>query len=224
MINKVKLNLEKINESLIKVEENWKSIDDKLYAEHIGRKDTPFNSTIRENMMCGYEYLNYLLISHIEPFSNKSLSMMLELNNYVHYGNNTKLKFEYNKAVIATSEKFYSNIEVLNKWYKKHTKRKDNPLKLASEIYVGIIGHPQLFIEGNHRTGSIIASWINLYNNYPPFILTQENAIAYFKPSSEIKHFSNKSTWRGRMKLPKYRKSFRKFWEEYIDNRYILNI
>ena len=36
-----------------------------------------------------------------------------------------------------------------------------------------------------------------------------------------IKHFSDKSTWRGRMKLPKYHKCFREFWENHIDKKYV---
>jgi len=60
-----------------------------------------------------------------------------------------------------------------------------------------------------------------MYHGYPPFILSRENAIAYFAPSAEIKYFADKSTWRGRFKLPKYRKSFRKFWEENINWQYV---
>jgi hypothetical protein len=111
---------------------------------------------------------------------------------------------------------------VLREWYFKHKDKKDDPLKIAAEIYVGIIGRPQLFIEGNHRTGSIIASWVNLYNNQPPFILSLDNAISYFAPSSEIKKFTDKSTWRGRWKLPKYRKSFSKFWKSNIEEKYVV--
>ena len=81
---------------------------------------------------------------------------------------------------------------------------------------------PQLFIEGNHRSGSIISSWINMYYGHPPFILSYENAVAYFEPSAEIKAFADKSTWRGAIKLPKYRRSFKTFWESHIDPKYII--
>jgi hypothetical protein len=52
-----------------------------------------------------------------------------------------------------------------------HTRRGDHPYKLAAEAYLSIVGQPQLFTEGNHRTGSLIASWINLHAGYPPFVL-----------------------------------------------------
>jgi hypothetical protein len=57
-----------------------------------------------------------------------------------------------------------------------------------------VLGYPQLYIEGNHRTGSPIADWISVYYGFPPFDLPAENALAYFAPSIEIKQFANKST------------------------------
>lgn len=221
MVKKVRLKLVEVNNSLLRVEKNWKKIDDQLDEFHIGRRDTPFNLDVREKMMCAYEYLDSLLAKGVEPFSKESFSMMFELNNLVHYGTNNRLRLEENRAIQVSKEKFYRNIGVLDRWYEKHKKREDHPLKIASAIYVGIVGYPQLFVEGNHRTGSMIASWIDMYGGCAPFILSPENAIAYFEPSSEIKYFSDKSTWRGRWKLPKYKKSFRKFWEKGIDSRYI---
>jgi len=130
---------------------------------------------------------------------------------------------EYASAIQATSEKFKQHIGPIRDWYERHTSRGNNPLKVSAEIYVSILGYPQLFIEGNHRTGSLIADWITVYNGFPPFVLSVENAIAYFAPSAEIKSFANKSTWRGQSQLPKYRKSFQAFWESHIDSRFLLN-
>jgi hypothetical protein len=217
-----RLNLDEINKSLLTVERNWKSIDDKLDSLNIGRKDTIFNSVIRQRMMSAFEYLDSHLVEGVRPFSQASFSCMVELNNCVHFGHDNQLRLEYHKAIQATTEKFYNHIDVLTSWYKKHEKDDDSPLKIAAEIYVGIVGYPQLFIEGNHRTGSLISNWINLYHGYPPFVLSEDNAIAYFAPSSEIKHFVDKSTWRGKFKLPKYKKSFRIFWEDNINSRYII--
>ncbi len=221
MAKRLKLNIPEINNSLLNVEKNWQSIDDKLEELHIGRKDK-FDVSLRENLMCAYEYLDSALLKNIEPFSNYSFPIMLELNNLVHFGEDFKLRSERNQFISYSADKFHKHIGVLYDWYKEHKKRNDNALKIAAEIYVGIVGHPQLFDEGNHRTGSIISNWINMYYGYPPFILSVNNAIAYFEPSSEIKFFADKSTWRGRNQLPKYKKSFKKFWEEHIDKKYTL--
>ena len=217
-----RLRLEAIDASLRTVEMHWSEIDDELDLRGIGRKDTPFTALLRLRMMSAYQYLDDLLAQQMLPFSKKSIEHMLVLNERVHYGTDQQLMAEYAKAMQATAEKFYQHIGPIQNWYEQHTKRGDHPLKIAAEIYVSILGYPQLYIEGNHRTGSLIANWITVYHGFPPFILSVENAIAYFAPSAEIKRFVNKSTWRGQSQLPKYRKSFLKFWESHIDSQYLL--
>jgi hypothetical protein len=93
---------------------------------------------------------------------------------------------------------------------------------MAAEVYVAILTRPQLFIEGNHRTGSLISSWISLYYGFPPFVLSFENALDYFEPSALIKYCADKSSWRGKRMLPKYNALFRDFWERHIDERYVV--
>ncbi len=216
-----RLRLEAIDDSLRTVEQHWSEIDDELDRRGIGRKDTPFDALLRLRMMSAYQYLDELLAQPMRPFSKESIKHMLVLNERVHYGTDKQLMAEYSKAIHATTEKFYQHIGPIQKWYEEHSKRGNHPLKIAAEIYVSILGYPQLYIEGNHRTGSLIANWITVYNGFPPFILSVENAIAYFAPSAEIKRFVNKSTWRGQAHLPKYRKSFLTFWESHIDKRYL---
>jgi hypothetical protein len=216
-----RLHLEAIDSSLKTVEIHWTEIDDELELRGIGRKDTPFTATIRMRMMSAYSYLDTLLEQQIAPFSNESIKHMLILNERVHYGTDQQLIAEYTKAITATAEKFYTHIGPIKNWYDLHTQRGNHTLKIAAEIYVSILGYPQLYIEGNHRTGSLIANWITVYHGFPPFVLSVENAIAYFAPSAEIKSFADKSTWRGQFQLPKYRKSFLTFWENHIDSRYL---
>ena len=220
--NPGRLDLEAIDASLKTVEKHWTQIDDELDLRGIGRKDTPFTATIRGRMMSAFQYLDALLAQQIPPFSAESIEHMLVLNNRVHYGTNQQLIAEYATAIKATAEKFYQQIGPIQQWYEQHTQRGNHPLKRAAEIYVSILGYPQLYIEGNHRTGSLIADWITVYYGFPPFILSVENAIAYFAPSAEIKSFVNKSTWRGQAQLPKYRKSFLTFWESHIDSQYLI--
>jgi hypothetical protein len=172
-------------------------------------------------MMNAYEYLDGLLGKKVEPFSKEGISEILELNNIVHYGFDLTLRLEYNTAIEANSEKFSKNIEPIARWYRKHMKGEPHPLKTAAEVYVAVLGFPQLFIEGNHRTGNLIANWISMYYEHPPFVLSPDNAVAYFKPSKEIKRFADKATWRGRRRLPKFRKCFKEFWEHNIDSKYV---
>ena len=177
---------------------------------------------VKLRMMSAFQYLDALLAQQIPPFSARSIEPMLLLNHRVHYGTDHHFLLEYAKAVEATSEKFYRHIEPIQQWYEKHYKQGKHPLKLAAEIYVSILGYPQLYIEGNHRTGSLVANWISVYHGFAPFVLSADNAIAYFAPSTEIKSFADKSTWRGQLRLPNYRKSFSSFWEQHIDSRYLI--
>ena len=218
--NILKFNLRNVESSLLDVERNWKKIDDKLELEKLGRRDT-FDYIVRGRMMDAYRHLDTLLRKEVEPFSKEGIPEILELNNLVHYGHDLLLRLEYNQAILANSEKFAEVIVPIEKWYRKHMKGEPHPLKVAAEVYVCVLGFPQLFIEGNHRTGNLISNWISMYYGHPPFVLSVENAIAYFKPSKEIKRFADRSTWRGRARLPKYRACFKRFWEENIDSKYV---
>jgi hypothetical protein len=75
----------------------------------------------------------------------------------------------------------------------------------------------------DHRTGSLIASWINPYAGLPPFVLSVDNALTYFTLSAEIKQFADRSSWHGRRRIPKYSKSFRVFWERLVELKYLLD-
>jgi hypothetical protein len=211
-----------IARSLQRVEDEWPSIDAELRRSGIGRKD-PFTAMLRENMLSAYAYLDRLLAESIEPFCDREIGHLLALNERVHYGGDRRLMKEFARAIEASANKFYANIDAVQTWHETHAGRGDHPYKLAAEAYVSIVGQPQMFIEGNHRTGSLIASWINLHAGYPPFVLSVDNALAYFAPSAEIKQFANKSTWRGRKHLANYRKSFRTCWEQLVDPKYVLS-
>jgi hypothetical protein len=217
----VRLDLEAVNRSLQGVQLHWSEINDELERRHIGRKDT-FTNGIRCNMMSAYEHLDSLMIKGVRPFSIASYDDMLELCDCVHYGTDFQLRLEYNSAVQANRVKFHHNIGIIHDWVSKHLRRHDHPLKMAAEVYVGILTRPQLFIEGNHRSGSLIANWISLYYGFPPFVLSFDNALAFFEPCALIKHFADKSSWSGKRKLPKYKATFREFWEHHIDERYVL--
>lgn len=113
-------------------------------------------------MLSAYSLLDQLVSREVDPFSRDGIGHVLMLNNRVHYGLDSALMAEFESAIDANAAKFYDNIRPVRAWHEEHVKRGDHPLKVAAETYVSILGHPQLFIEGNHRTGSLIASWINL--------------------------------------------------------------
>ena len=219
----LRLDLGAIEQSLAGVQRDWQRIESELSKRSIGKKDAPFNSQLKASMIAAYGHLDTLLRDGVRPFSQDGIREICRLNEFVHYGDDKALMREYRHAIAVNEEKYYRNIRPIVKWHDSHMKGEPHPLKVASEVYVAILGYPQLFIEGNHRTGSIIASWIDLYHGHPPFVLSCENAISYFEPSAEIKSFADKSTWIGKARLPKYNKIFKRFWESHIDWQYVLN-
>jgi hypothetical protein len=219
----LRLDLEKIESALLEVEHGWPRIDAELQRLKLGRRH-PFTASLRGNMVCAYAYLDKLLALDIAPFSDRGIACMLVLNNLVHYGTDRNVMDQFASAVEVNAEKFDANIGPIVDWYERHAVQGDHPCKLAAETFVSIVGQPQLFVEGNHRTGALIASWINLHAGYPPFVLSVRNAMAYFAPSTEIKLFADRTSWRGRRQLPKYRKAFRVFWEQHIERKYLLEL
>lgn len=210
------VDLNEIRKSLDQVQVNYPEINAKLATRR-----EEFTDTVKENMLSAYSYLNQIIAEKIDLFSDQGLSYLLELNHIVLCGTDLKKRIEFHKYIVETRSRFYKNIKPIRQWYDNH--KDSSTLKRAAEIYVGVISSPQLYYEGNHRTGSIITSWILLRGAEAPFVLNVKNARAYFEPSSLIK-FTDKRKIDGKLKLPKYKKSFKKFLEEYSDPRYMTNI
>ena len=128
----------------------------------------------------------------------------------------------FSRQISKTRQQFFTklrhSVKPIRRWYRKH--ETENPYKVASQVYVGVLSQPQLYQEGNHRTGSLIASGILLQSGCPPFVLTRQNAVGYFNPSSEIK-FTDKRTVRGKLRLPKYRRQFRDFLQQNVSPKFV---
>lgn len=215
-------NLKEIEKSYSEVLEKWSDIDDLLDTQRVGRKDTPFDTLLMDNMLSAWDYLDHFIKNRdYDLLSAVGGPDMLEINHRIHYGLNYQQREEYKKAMAATTDKFSRQVVPLRTYYKKKIKNNTSIYEIASEIYIAILGMPQLYIEGNHRSGSVIASWINLAYRKPPFILTVENALAFFEPAQEIKKFNKKSMWRSMTKLPKHKKEFKKFWSSHCDMRFV---
>jgi hypothetical protein len=180
-----------------------------------------FTDAVRENMLTAYEFLDAMVADELDLFSADGLEGLLQLNHLVLLGIGYDPR-EFRKHISATRQQFFDNfytyVRPIRRWYRKH--ETENPYKLAAQVYVGVLSQPQLFQEGNHRTGSLIASGILLQSGLPPFVLTRRNAVAYFNPSSEIK-FTDKRTIDGRLRLPKYQRAFREFLERNVNAGYL---
>ncbi|HYB42000.1 MAG TPA: hypothetical protein VEL75_09545, partial [Candidatus Methylomirabilis sp.] len=91
----------------------------------------------------------------------------------------------------------------------------------AAGAHVRILSRPQLFIEGNHRTGALVMSYILMQGGEPPFVLTVDNAAAYFDPSAAIRDADKNGPAR-LFRLPVIRQRLAALLRDSSDRRYLL--
>jgi hypothetical protein len=210
------LNFGRIEDELIDVQRHFPAINAAL---NLRRDD--FTDVVRQNMIAAYEFLDAAVRQSVDLFSDEGLEALLQLNHLVLLGRGYDAR-AYGRHISTTRQQFFTNfgqyVKPIRRWYRKH--ETENPYKVAAQVYVGVLSQPQLYQEGNHRTGSLIASGILLQNGCAPFVLTRQNAVAYFNPSSEIK-FTDKRSVRGKLRLPKYQREFRTFLTQNVDLRYV---
>jgi hypothetical protein len=212
----LRLRLGRIDDELREVQSHFPAINAQL---KLHRDD--FTDTVRQNMVSAFEFLDALVDQNVDLSSDEGLEALLQLNHLVLLGKGYNLG-EFGRHISVTRQRFFDNfhryIKPIRRWYRKH--QTENPYKVAAQVYVGVLSQPQLYQEGNHRTGSLIASGLLLQNGRPPFVLTRQNAIAYFNPSSEIK-FTDKRTINGKLRLPKYQRDFREFLQQNVNEEYV---
>jgi len=148
----------------------------------------------------------------------------LELNALVLCGTDPLERIREDAHLTATAQRFYEEdrgtISDLAAWYALH--RDETAWTRAAGVYVRLLSEPQLFIEGNHRTGALIMSCILVRDGQPPFVLSIDNAQGYFDPSTLIT--KTKKTPIGMLfRIPKLKKEFASFLRENADDRYLLH-
>jgi hypothetical protein len=209
------LNLASIEQSLREVQANFTTINTQLELQREGMTES-----LVDNLISAYRYLETLVDHSDELFDSQELKHLLELNHRVLCGVDIEMRREFKTHIQATHNKFYKHISWIKTWYKQH--RKDPVYKRAAGVYVGILCQPQLFIEGNHRTGALIASLELLRAGNPPFVLTLDNAVGYFNPSAVIKFSDRRKVWHSMFKMPGIKKQFGKFLEARVNPDYLL--
>jgi Fic family protein len=84
-----------------------------------------------------------------------------------------------------------------------------------------MLSQPQLFFEGNHRTGALVMSYLLVQDGKAPFVLTVDNAEAYFNPSTLIKE-TQRTRGAVLAKLPRMKKRFANFLQHQTQNANLL--
>lgn len=212
------LNLPAIELSLRQVQKAFEAINPSLSWQR-----DPMSDAVIENLLAGYAYVDALRDSGIDFFAMGQHKYLLELNNIVLCGPDQELRTEFSRHITATQRRFYEEPEAgiadLVEWRLNHLS--ESVWRLAAGLYVRALSQPQLFIEGNHRTGALIASYILLCNGKPPFVLTVENAVAYFDPSTVIRNIDKRGPM-ALFRLPGIKRRFARFLEEQANPDYLI--
>lgn len=199
-----RLNLSAIETSLRAVQADFEQINTALDTPR-----DPLSDEVLERMLLGYWQVDAYLADAVDLFALGSSPLLLELNIRVLCGLDASVRAECASQIEATKEHFYANteggVESLVNWV--HGLNGVPVRRRAASTYIHILSQPQLFIEGNHRTGSLVMSWMLARDGKPPFVLSVENAKAYFDPSALVKS-SRKHTLRMLLERPKLVKRF----------------
>jgi prophage maintenance system killer protein len=212
------LNLGAIEASLQHLQAHFPEINNSLNS----RRET-MHPSIVANMMAGYRFVDSLLAQRLDLFAMGNLKLLLEMNALVLCGPNAAERARALSHLTATEQRFYEQegggIREVVEWYDIH--RADTPWRRAAGVYICILSEPELFIEGNHRTGALVMSYLLAREGRPPFVLTVENAKAYLDPSTLITK-TRKHSLVALVRVPKIKRQFAKFLKEQADRKYLI--
>ena len=175
-------------------------------------------------MMAGYAFVDTLVADGIDLFALGSSKHLLELNTLVLCGTERGpprgLRASHRGHRPRASTR--SGAAGSGTWSSGTPgTRRSPPWSRAAGAYVRILSKPQLFIEGNHRTGALLMSYILVRDDEPPFVLSPENARAYFDPSTLIRD-TEKNGPATLLRLSGVRKRLAALLREHGDPRHLL--
>jgi len=211
-----RLNLFAIDMSLQAVQEDFARINKGLSVPR-----DPMTDEVRLNMMAGYRCVDKALARGRNLFELGNSKRIFELNMLVLCGADQAIREDCAQHMKSAEKRFYGHvggIGDLMEWLRQH--KGDDVWKRAAGAYIHVLSQPQLYIEGNHRTGALIMSYILARAGRPPFVLSLENAKAYFEPSTLVKE-TKKHSLSMLTRLPKLKKKFARLLIESADKRFL---
>jgi len=157
--------------------------------ERLANTRDAMSDRVVTNMLAGYGFVDRLLAERTDAFAMGRLGLLVEINHLVLCGPDAGERRHAHRHIEATERVFYDDerggIRDVREWYERN--RGASVWRRAAGVYVRILSEPQLFIEGNHRAGALIMSYLLAREGEPPFVLTAANAEAYFRPSALIR-------------------------------------
>lgn len=213
------LNLPAIEASLRELQRNFPQINKELFD----RRD-PLDDEVIENMLEGYALVNRLILDGVDIFAMGQLHHWLDLNAVVLCGVDPGVRARHHRLVEATESRFYEEpgggIRDIMNWYELH--RGKGVWRRATGVFIRLLSDPQLFIEGNHRTGGLVMSYLLAREGQPPFVLSAKNAREFFNPASVIKK-TKKRSMSMRLQIPGVGRAFAEYLERQANPAFLLS-
>jgi len=216
---RVHLDYARISASLLAVRDALPQLD----AEQGTRRDR-LDGHVVSNMVAGYAMVERLVNTRIDLLGHGGASHLLELNRMVLCGADAARRHEYRLHLEASERRFYEERHAGVDDVYEHAAMLAgrSPWDRAAGVYVRILSKPQLFIEGNQRTGALVAAWILLDAGEAPFVLTVASAPEYFAPAGAIRDI-RKSSMAGVIRLPSYRRRFARLLRANADRAFLID-
>lgn len=212
------IDLRAIEQCLEDVQAHFAALNDSLDEPR-----DPMVDEVRNNMLEGYALVDHLVAEGVDLFDLQQIDWMIEINNVVLCGVDPAKRAEYFTHIQATRERFFDaengGVGDLLEWYAMH--KHESVWKRAAGVFVRILSKPQLFIEGNHRSASLIVSFLLVREGHPPFVLTTDNALAFFNPASVLRRLPKKG-FSALVKMPKIKKRYAIFLAEQAEQRFLI--
>lgn len=168
------------------------------------------------NIVEAYRFLNTLLEKEMDLFTPAGLHALVELNHIVLCGVDARTRSEYYTHLQETRRSFLRQIRGIKDWVMRKRNESD-PWRLATGFYSRALSRPQLFLEGNHRTGNIILNYLLVSKSAPPYIVSATTALPYLDISGDIKFTENGNHLDTALRMPGHRKRFRAFLQDAAD-------
>ena len=192
-------------------------------TERLGAHRDPLDDRVVDNMLAGYACVEAQVAAGYDLFAFGQLKHLLELNTLVLCGTSETRRAAHAAHLAATEARFYDDrtagIEDVVDWVTAHAG--EPAWYRAAGVYVRMLSTPQLFIEGNHRTGALVMSHLLLREGLPPFVLSVENAAAWFEPSTALREIAKHSVT-GMLRLPGIEARLIAVLREHAEPRYLL--
>ena len=219
MVAPSRLNLAEIRSCLVRTQHQFKHINAELTV-----KKTPPSDEVIANLLSGYALIDEFIAEGIDLFEYGNSHFFLELNHTVLFEHAPVSATEDASQFEATENYFYQNqtagIGQLMEWLNIHDH--DSVWKQAAGIFTFMLSQPQLFLEGNHRTGSLIMSYVLMKKGHAPFVLSAENARFFFEPAEMTKKRSKNNLVDDWLYLPKQTRKFACLLEKEQDKAFVL--